>query len=67
MDFCDGVKAILKYHKCLKARINTFTDDNFKFNIGTTPMILASIKNNYDMLHILFDNGHKILVMENLT
>ncbi|XP_076799876.1 short transient receptor potential channel 4-like [Clavelina lepadiformis] len=56
-DFLAGVEVILKHESSEKVEVDC---ENPNFNVGTTPMILAAIKNNYDALKMLHRYGHRL-------
>ena len=58
-NFVEAVKLILRYDKCDSLQIKL---DHPCFQIGMTPLHLAAIKNNYTILKLLLQNGHKLEV-----
>jgi len=59
INFRDGVEVILKHDPCTDMCIKTY---NYYFKVGMTPLLLAAHNNNYEILKLLYDCGHRMRV-----
>ena len=60
-DFVEGLYLILACDPCVHLRIE---EENHYFQIGMTPILLAAHNNNYRILSLLYEYGHRLTVTQ---
>ena len=61
INFVEGVEAILSHDPCMDLSIKTY---NYYFKVGMTPLLLAAHNNNYQILKLLYNYGHRMKVCQ---